>query len=249
MSVIRAITHVHTHFSYDSLVRPRDLVSKMVEHRVGLALIADHDSFEGSLEVNRLAASAPRPLIVPIAAEVKTELGDVIVVFDKLPVPSIESLKSWQELPRLVRELGGLIWLPHPFHGHKNVEAIAAEADVIEVYNARCTPAEDDAAADLCARFGKTPAYGADAHLLSESLWNTVEYEADAGTSPTSVLRRHPCQEHSRRVPTPNVELTQVIKGIKLRRPRLIVLAGVKCVLGCILGPQFRIRRRANKHA
>lgn len=234
MSVIRAITHVHTYHSYDSLVSPQSLVKSLVRHRIDLALISDHDSFEGSLEARRIAASESRSLLIPVAAEVKTGLGDVIVIFDELPVPPISELKDWRALPGLVRARQGLIWLPHPFHAHSEIEQLAAEADVIEVYNARCTPEEDAAAAELCARLGKIPAYGADAHLLSECLRNAVEYPTvgTAPVSPLGVLRQQPFQRTATRASRRDIALTQIIKGYKQRRPRLVLRYAAKYIAG-----------------
>jgi len=218
--MIDSVTHIHTKYSYDSLIDPRALVERLVEQGIGLALVVDHDSFRGSIEARECASKSNAGVAIPVAAEVLTELGDVIIIVNGPPVPSISELKDWQSLRRFACASKGLIWLPHPFRSHKNIEELATSADVIEMFNSRCTRSENDRAQKLCASLQKPYGYGSDAHLGSECLLNVVKYRA-AG-SLVEILSNSPeCRKVSYTTARA-VARSQVIKAVKQRRPRLM---------------------------
>jgi hypothetical protein len=66
-----------------------------------------------------------------------------------------------------VREQDGLIFLPHPFVNHQDVETLAERADAIEVFNGRASPAANEAARTLAASLRKPCYFASDAHLSS----------------------------------------------------------------------------------
>lgn len=215
---VRAVTHVHTRHSWDSRLDVARLCQRLRAGDIDLVLVNDHDSFAGSLELRRLVADQGLALTVPVAAEIRTDHGDVIVVVPDDDPPPVAALKRWTDLHRIVEERRGLIWLPHPLRSHTEIEQLAAGADVIEVFNARCTPDENARAAELCARHGKVPGYGHDAHLLSElgSWW--VEYEA--GDDPLNVLRQPPRCPDPRATRRSAIATAEAIDAVRRRRPR-----------------------------
>lgn len=219
--MIDSVTHIHTKYSYDSIIDPRDLVDRLVEHGIGLALVVDHDSFRGSIEARECASKSSAGVAIPVAAEVLTELGDVIIIVNAPPVPSISELKDWQSLRRFACARKGLIWLPHPFRSHKNIEELARSADVIEVFNSRCTRSENDRAQALCDCLQKPYGYGSDAHLGSECLLNVVKYRT-AG-SLVEILSNSPQCRKVSYTTARAVAASQVIKGVKQGRPRLMI--------------------------
>ncbi|MEZ4503282.1 MAG: hypothetical protein R3C39_11710 [Dehalococcoidia bacterium] len=224
----RAVTHIHTEHSWDGTVSVPRLASMLIERGIELAVVSDHNSFAGSLELRALIERDHLPLRAPVAAEIRTDLGDVLVAFEDGTPPEVDRLLRWDDLQRVVRERGGLIWLPHPYRSHTNVEAIAAGADVIEVFNGRCSPAEDASALELCGRHGATPAYGADLHRPNELNLVVAEYE----DRPTilETLRGTPRCPTPRRTRKSDIMAAEVINGIKRRRPTLVGYFGLKWV-------------------
>jgi predicted metal-dependent phosphoesterase TrpH len=221
--MIRAITHIHSEHSYDSRLPTPTLLQALLAHRIGLALVADHDSFQGALDLAAEVRRSAAPLLVPLAAEIATEFGDVLVVLpDGVSPPEVNVLKKWADLRNTVRQLRGLIWLPHPFQHHREIETMAAEADVIEIFNSRCTLENNAAAQELCRRFGKIPAYGADAHSLVECFRTVVEYPP----APTAleILAQAPHCLSQGRTPHRAIVWSQIVKGFKQRRPKLIIM-------------------------
>jgi len=217
---MRAITHIHTDRSWDSRTRIHRLADVLTHHRIELALVCDHNDFGGSLALRALTAERGLDLRVPVAAEIRTDQGDVIVAFDHGEPPPVEALSTWPDLRDEVRRRGGLIWLPHPYQSHTGVEDLAAGADVIEVFNARCSGWQNERAAELCRRHGAVPAYGADAHRLAEVGRFVVHYPP--APSPVAALRTAPvCLE-----PVParrsDVAAAEVVNGFTRRRPTLI---------------------------
>jgi predicted metal-dependent phosphoesterase TrpH len=187
---------------------------------IDLALVTDHDSFQGALELRRIVREEGLGFVAPIAAEIRTDLGDVIFVLEDGDPPPVAVLKKWSELRRAARDVGALVWLPHPFRSHTQIETLAEEADVVEIFNSRCTDRENALAVELCHRFGKIPALAPDAHRLREARRWSVEYER--GDDALSTLR-HParCDEplHTRQS---DVSLAEIVNGFTKRRPTLI---------------------------
>jgi len=217
---MRAITHIHTERSWDSRTGIGRLADVLARHRIELALVCDHNDFGGALALRSLAAERGLDLQVPVAAEIRTDRGDVIVAFDDGEPPPVEALLGWPRLRDEVRRRGGLIWLPHPYQSHTDVEELAADADVIEVFNARCSVEQNRRAAELCRRHGAVPAYGADAHRLAEVGRFVVDYRPAA--SAVAALRAAPAC--SRPVPArrSDVMAAEVVNGITRRRPALV---------------------------
>jgi predicted metal-dependent phosphoesterase TrpH len=189
--VLRSVTHLHTKYSWDGNIEPAAMVDMLVAAGMDLALVSDHDSFRGSRECRQIVEDRHLGLRIPVAAEIRTERGDVVVVFDELADdPPIEELKQWDLLVPIVRDLGGLIWLPHPYQSHHYVEEMAEFVDVIEVFNARLEDEKNRNAFHLCKRHGAVPAFGADVHRSSDLGTCVVEYEERSTL--TETLRHEP---------------------------------------------------------
>jgi predicted metal-dependent phosphoesterase TrpH len=226
---VRAITHVHTRHSWDSRIPIDRLADTLVARGIGLVLVNDHNSFAGSLELARVVEDRGLALIVPVAAEIRTDRGDVIVAFEPgRDPPGVDELTSWADLPGVVSDLGGLIWLPHPYQSHTDVEELAAVAEVIEVFNARCSPDQNRQAADLCRRHRAVPGYGADIHRAVEIGRFHVEYQA----APTvlETFRREPSHGDLVRTRRSDVMAAEVTNGFKRRRPTLVGYFALKWV-------------------
>lgn len=218
--MVTAVTHIHTHRSWDSRIRPAALVPVLTELGIDLALVTDHDTFDGSIEFAEHCRKAAPSITVPVAAELRTDRGDVIVVFEPgTDPPPVERLLRWVDLVRIVPESGGLVWLPHPFRGHSEPAELAERADVVEVFNARCTPRQNERAAALGRATGAAAAYSVDAHRIREVPRAVVRYE-DRGNVCDTLRQDAVCEDpvHS---PKSDRMAAEITNGIKRGRPAL----------------------------
>ncbi len=154
--------HIHTVYSYDALIKPKELARKSVDLGV-IPAVADH---------NTITSHKPmRSLGVPFipAEEVYTGIGELIGLYisEEIPrkTPFLETLDR-------IHEQGGLAYLPHMYdkgrHGMSDAE-LASKADIIEVFNARCLSSELNLKAKKFAdSMKKLQAAGSDSHFLFE---------------------------------------------------------------------------------
>ena len=152
---MKAIIHVHSKYSFDCLTAPEKLVDLAVKNKIDILCITDHDTIKGSQHAQKYAQKRyGDALKIVIGAEYKTDCGDII----GLNLTKEISLTNVREVIRAIKQQGGLVLLPHPFVSHKEIEALAQQSDMIEIFNARSSPAANQAAFDLAKRLGK-PAY------------------------------------------------------------------------------------------
>lgn len=170
---MKGLIHYHTHHSYDCIQQPKDILAKAQAAKLDFLVITDHDTIAGSLEMRELLKAKDLHIEVPIAAEYYTDHGDVIAVGIKDEIVAREFHAFCAE----VRAQGGLLLLPHPFMGHRDIEMLAQNVDVIEVYNPRQGIELDEKAMDLALRHGKPYYHGSDGHLLSNFSDCFIEYE------------------------------------------------------------------------
>lgn len=154
--------HVHTGYSYDSLILPRELAIK--SRRLGIIpAVADHNSILAHEELKAMGAD-----FIP-ADEYKTHEGDLIGLFVEKDlekgIPALEAIDS-------IHGQGGLVYLPHMYDtGRDGIanEELAMKADIIEVFNARCMDSRFNDKAEGFAKSNMKPgAAGSDSHFLFE---------------------------------------------------------------------------------
>lgn len=164
---VRLDLHVHSRYSFDSLIES-DGLRRICEER-GLAGVAitDHDSLQGGLV---FAAELPDLVIVP-GEEVRSEEGEIIGLFLREEVPpGLPALETM----RLIREQGGLVVIPHPFDyvklrrlSARRLRELAREIDAIEAVNGKPRYWGANGAAGRFAREnGLAVTAGSDAHKL-----------------------------------------------------------------------------------
>ncbi len=105
-----------------------------------------------------------------VAEEVKTAEGEVIGLFleEKIP-PAL----SFDETLSLIKEQGGLVYVPHPFDGLRTTPSYRAmvdnlhRIDVIEIYNAKVALSSFNLSAErFAAKYNLVAGAGSDAHVL-----------------------------------------------------------------------------------
>jgi len=178
--------HMHSRYSHDSSTSLEALAARARE--VGLARIAltDHNTAQGALAFEQL-----EPDLVIAGEEVKTTEGEVIGLFVN------RTIKAWQRPEAVmdeIHEMGGLVYLPHPFDRWRanfaphRLVALAGRIDVIEGYNQWADPGANEAAADIARELGKPVAFGSDAHSLGELGHSWMEVEPFEG--PADLLEK-----------------------------------------------------------
>jgi len=219
MSIVAAL-HIHTHYSYDCLLRPADIVATAIRHGIGLLLVCDHDSLAGGLEA--VEAARGRSICVIAGAEYYTELGDVIVLDIEREFERRDSEFVFSEAKRL----GKLTILPHPAKSHREHESLVARADIIEILNARTYKHLNDRAAEWAAKAGKPVIAGSDAHFLHEIAHALTIFEGDWDLRDPAALREmllHAPRRCELRRQTSYLDFmkSQYVKAFKQRRPRV----------------------------
>ena len=160
--------HVHTKYSGDAKITPKELVDHLHAHTFikGVA-ITDHDTIRGCVEVRRLAKAYEDILIIS-GIEVSVENGHLIILgieeCPKYPL-SVESVLDF------AKERDGIVVIPHPYRelGLGDISE-NIKADAIEVLNPHATQEENKKAESLARRVNLPCVAGSDAHSLQE-LW------------------------------------------------------------------------------
>jgi hypothetical protein len=169
MSSLRLDLHNHTSFSADGGLTPGELLNAARARGLDCIAVTDHNTVRGALSALNLSESDPSlPRVIP-GVEVFTKDGEVIGLYVTEDIPKGTPLK---EAVDRIRELGGLVYLPHPYDvfrrgaiSSSERENAAGYSDVVEVANGRALgPRAGAKSGGLAARHGKSRGAGSDAH-------------------------------------------------------------------------------------
>ena len=181
--------HLHSNFSIDAFASTAAILEKAKQNNLGLA-IADHNVIGGSLESSR-----QKEVIIIPAIETLTYEG-VHTLFYFAEITQLERffnnvIKPHQD-PQLLIKIGVqeliqqsprnhcLVGWPHPFvlnrggcyqlvkRNKMSEEQLMSLVDFVEVINGAASLQENQAAAELAAKYQKAPTGGSDAHLLGD---------------------------------------------------------------------------------
>jgi predicted metal-dependent phosphoesterase TrpH len=136
---------------------------------LGAIAIADHNQISGALAARALVAGHD-DLMVIVAEEVKTSEGEVIGMFLEELIP--RGL-TFNETLSLIKEQGGLVYVPHPFDRMRTTPSYRLlvenvhRIDVIEIYNARNYLASFNVEAErFASKYNLAAGAGSDAHVV-----------------------------------------------------------------------------------
>lgn len=169
---MRACFHIHTKYSFDSLMHPKKILKICKQLGADVVYITDHNTIRGSLEAKKYEKELGIKVILGI--EIKTQYGDIIGV----DLTEEILTKNFEEVLDEIKSQGGISILPHPYRGHEKVEYLASRVDLIEVWNGHSTPEENQKALELAQKLRKPPVVGSDAHLYSELGNAIMEYNS-----------------------------------------------------------------------
>jgi predicted metal-dependent phosphoesterase TrpH len=213
---MKFLFHLHTHHSYDSKLKPGQIIDFALEKGIGMIAITDHGNMNGSLEAQKIVKERGLSLEIIVGAEYLTDCGDIIGLFLKEEIRETQA----EKLIEKIHEQGGLVVLPHPYYHHTLSEALIEKTDMIEVFNARCSEKQNKNAVELAAKYNKPIICGNDAHLRSE-LTLCVNRLKDQLAPVDSILAKKDFDASY--TSRSNILKSQMIKGWKTRNPVLIL--------------------------
>ncbi|MCU1391967.1 MAG: hypothetical protein JWM34_395 [Ilumatobacteraceae bacterium] len=158
--------HSHTMWSGDSTTTPDEIHAAVVAAGIDVLCVTDHNAIKGAVEL-----AARLPCRVVVGEELKTHAGEIIGLFlrERIPI-GVQP----REAATLIRDQGGVVYVPHPFDPmRRNLAEPAlrdlAEAgllDAIEVLNAKTSLASlNRRAAEFADEFDLAGGAGSDAHV------------------------------------------------------------------------------------
>jgi predicted metal-dependent phosphoesterase TrpH len=157
---ISADLHVHTTYSKDSLITPKDLVYYAKKRGLNAVAVTDHNQLEGSYKI----AKETDFLIIP-GMEVSSLDGHIVALNVRELIP--KGLNAPETVER-IHKAGGVAIACHPYVYFKGClrEKVCDTFDAIEVINARAFPFKRSVkkAEDAAKNLGLSRVAGTDAH-------------------------------------------------------------------------------------
>ncbi|MGA2385404.1 MAG: PHP domain-containing protein [Candidatus Bathyarchaeia archaeon] len=132
---VNADLHVHSNYSKDSLITPKDLVYYAKKRGLTAVAVTDHNQIEGSLKIAKEADF----LIIP-GMEVSSGDGHIVALNLKELIPRGLSAKETVER---IHAAGGIAVAVHPyawFKGSLKSHVEEAKFDAVETLNANAFP-------------------------------------------------------------------------------------------------------------
>jgi predicted metal-dependent phosphoesterase TrpH len=197
--LIKADLHVHTTYSNDSLITPKDLVFYAKKRGLNAVAVTDHNSLDGAYKI----AKETDFLIIP-GMEVSSADGHIVA----LNVPElIPRGLSAVDTVELIHKAGGVAIACHPYVYFKGcLQSNVCEAfDAIEVINARAFPFKNSVkkAEEAAERLKLSRVAGTDAHYGPQIGYGYTEIEASEPTveAIAKAIVDGQCSAHGQQVP------------------------------------------------
>jgi predicted metal-dependent phosphoesterase TrpH len=163
---IRVDLHTHTMWSGDSTTTPDEVRDAVVASGIDVLCITDHHEIAGAV---RLRSELPCRVVV--GEEVRTQQGEIIGLFLTERVPfGLTPVDT----ARLIRDQGGIVYIPHPFDPMRRnlaepaIRALADHGllDAMEGLNAKTSLRSlNRQASEVAAELGVAVGAGSDAHV------------------------------------------------------------------------------------
>jgi predicted metal-dependent phosphoesterase TrpH len=157
---VKADLHVHTTYSSDSVITPKELVFYAKKRGLTAVAVTDHDQVEGALKI----AKETNFLIIP-GTEVSSLNGHIVGLNVSERIP--RGLSADETVDR-IHEAGGIAIACHPFALFKGSigEHVSGKFDAVETINASAFPFNKATrkANQLAERLSLPKVAGTDAH-------------------------------------------------------------------------------------
>lgn len=197
--LIKADLHVHTTYSNDSLITPKDLIYYSKKRGLNAVAVTDHNSLDGAYKI----AKETDFLIIP-GMEVSSADGHIVALNMHELIPRGLSAVDTVDL---IHKAGGVAIACHPYVYFKGcLQGNVCEAfDAIEVINARAFPFKSSVkkAEEAAERLNLSRVAGTDAHYGPQIGYGYTEIEVSEPTVEAiakAIVDGH-CSAHGQQVP------------------------------------------------
>ncbi len=211
---IKADLHVHTTYSKDSLITPKDLVYYAKKCGLNAVAVTDHNQLDGAYKI----AEETDFLIIP-GMEVSSADGHIVALNVHELIP--RGLSAVETVER-IHNAGGIAIACHPFVLFKGClkENVGETFDAIEIINARAFPFKRSIkkATETAERLNLSCVAGTDAHYGPQIGYGYTVIEASEPSveAITKAIVEGHCQPFGRPVPV-TLNLMQEFQRIKRR--------------------------------
>ena len=195
--------HVHTCYSYDSLITPEELVFYAKKHGLNGVAITDHDRIDGALNIAKLNIAKISDFLIFPGIEISSLNGHIIGLNVQETIPAKLSV---DETVDRIHNAGGIAVACHPITFFR--ESLGRHAnskfDLVEVINASALPFRYSVkhGKKLASQLGKPQIAGSDAHYGPEigCAYTLVDAELDFERV-IEALNRGLCQPFGEAIP------------------------------------------------
>lgn len=203
---INADLHVHSNYSKDSLITPKELVYYAKKRGLNAVAVTDHNQLEGSYKI----AKETDFLIIP-GMEVSSMDGHIVALNVSELIP--RGLTA-AETVDLIHKAGGVAVACHPYVYFKGClkDKVCGTFDAVEVINARAFPFKRSVkkAEETAKKLGLPRVAGTDAHYGPQVgyAYTAIEVAEPSVEAITKAIVGGHCQPFGQAVPIAlNVEL------------------------------------------
>ncbi|HKZ88310.1 MAG TPA: CehA/McbA family metallohydrolase [Candidatus Bathyarchaeia archaeon] len=195
---VYADLHVHTTYSSDSVISPKDLVFYAKKRGLNAVAVTDHNQIAGALKI----AKETDFLIIP-GTEVSSADGHIVGLNVHEAIP--KGLGAEETVDR-IHAAGGLAVACHPYVLFKGSlgKHVSAKFDAVEVMNARAFPFNRSVrkAEESAFKLGLSRVAGTDAHYGPQVgyAYTAIDSELNVEAIAKAILNGR-CQPFGQRVP------------------------------------------------
>ena len=197
--LINADLHVHTTYSKDSLITPKDLVYYAKKRGLNAVAVTDHNQLDGAFKI----AKETDFLIIP-GMEVSSADGHIVALNVHELIPRGLSAPETVEL---IHKAGGVAIACHPYVYFKGClkENVCSSFDAVEVINSRAFPFKRSVrkAEETAKKLGLVRVAGTDSHYGPQIgyAYTTIEATDTSIESITKAILEGNCQPYGKAVP------------------------------------------------
>jgi predicted metal-dependent phosphoesterase TrpH len=209
---IKADLHVHTTYSKDSLITPKDLIFYAKKNGLNAVAVTDHNQLEGAYKISK---ETDFPVIPGM--EVSSRDGHIIAL--NIPELIPRGLSAAETVER-IHQAGGVAIACHPFVLFKGClkENVSESFDAIEIINARAFPFKRSVkkAMVIAERFNLSRVAGTDAHYGPQIGYGYTALEVSEPSieAITKAIVEGHCQPFGKAVPV-TLNLMQELERVK----------------------------------
>jgi hypothetical protein len=195
---VKADLHVHTVYSVDSIITPKELVFYAKKRGLNAVAVTDHNKVEGALKI----AKETDFLVIP-GTEVSSRDGHIVGLNVHEVIP--RGLSADETVER-IHKAGGIAIACHPFALFKGSigKCVTAKFDAVETINSSSFPFRRASrkAHELAEYFKLPKVAGTDAHYgpVIGFAYTVIDAELNVETITKAITKGH-CQPFGRALP------------------------------------------------